>query len=250
MSSFENYSKYYDLFYKNKNYKKEVDYVEDLLKKYSDRPIETLLDIGCGTGIHARIFAEKNYRVIGFDLSEKMIKIAKQRKADNLEFHVLDATDFDLKQKFDGVVSLFHVASYQATNEMLKKFIANAVKHLNKGGVFLFDCWYGPAVLTDRPVVRVKQIENDTVKIIRIAEPEMFPNENKVHVDYEIIIEDKQTKIVDKIYETHIMRYLFKPEIELLLKKYNLELVYCAEWLTGQEASFDSWNVSFIGKKQ
>ena len=57
----------------------------------------------------------------------------------------------DIGQKFDAIVFLFHVMSYQVTNKMLNEVFSNVFKHLNDGGLFIFDFWYGPAVLTDPP---------------------------------------------------------------------------------------------------
>lgn len=73
------YSQYYDLLYQNKNYKKEVDYVDNLIKSYLKNP-KTLLDMGCGTGRHAELFCEKGYIVHGVDISKNMLKIAEERK--------------------------------------------------------------------------------------------------------------------------------------------------------------------------
>ena len=52
---------------------------------------------------------EKGYNITGIDLSEDMIKIAKQNENDNLKFFTKDARDFDLNKEFDVVMSLFHV---------------------------------------------------------------------------------------------------------------------------------------------
>ena len=74
------------------------------------------------------------------------------------------------------MIALFHVLSYQTSNADAQAMFETAATHIETGGIFLFDCWYGPAVLTDRPETRVKRAEDDTVEIIRIAESVMFPN--------------------------------------------------------------------------
>ena len=76
-----------------------------------------------------------------------------------------------LGRTFDVVVALFHVTSYQTTNEDLAAATATAATHLEPGGAFLFDCWRGPAVLIQRPEVWVKRLDDDDISLTRVAEP-------------------------------------------------------------------------------
>jgi len=250
MTIFGNYAKYYDLLYKDKNYQAEADYIKSLITKHAPTPkkVQTILDIGCGTGIHDEFLVKKGYKLTGIDLSKEMIDIAKLKKNNNLKFHVGDATNFNLNQKFDVILSLFNVINYHISNENLYKSFENVIKHLKKDGLFIFDTWYGPAVLTDLPSQRTKEMEDKNITVIRTARPKMYPNENRVDVNYEIWIFDKKYKKLDKIKETHKVRYLFKPEIEELFKANGLELVACEEWLTGRKTEFDTWNVCCVGR--
>jgi len=52
---------------------------------------ERLLDVGCGTGHWSRIFVELGYMVVGVDISEKMVEVAKMCSASNCIFEVADA---------------------------------------------------------------------------------------------------------------------------------------------------------------
>ena len=135
------------------------------------------------------------------------------------------ASEFKFNRKFETIISLFHVMSYQAENDELEKVFQNVSEHLTDGGLFIFNFWYGPAVLTDPPVVKIKRLEDDEVRITRITEPVMRYNENIVDVNFEVIIEDKKTHIIEKLPETHKMRYLFLPEIEMLAKKIGLKII-------------------------
>ena len=254
MSVFGDYAKYYDLLYKDKDYQKEADYVDSLIKKhlkdYKEADSVRILEIGCGTGKHAHYLSQKGYTVVGIDMSEEMINIAKSKENENLQFHLCNATDFNLEKKFDVIISLFHVMSYQTSNDDLEKSFQNTSAHLRDGGIFVFDCWYGPAVLTDKPVVRVKRLEDDKVKIIRTVEPVFHANENRVDVNYQVLIIDKKSNIVQEIKETHKMRYLFKPEIEFLFKANNMNLKTYEEWMTAEQPGSDTWGVVFVGIKK
>ena len=112
------YSKYYDLLYTDKDYDGEVEYVHNLITENSNDS-QTILDMGCGTGIHADLLTNKGYKVHGIDLSEDMLKIANQKiegREGRLKFTHSNIQDLSLNKKFDVVVSLFHVMSYQNSN--------------------------------------------------------------------------------------------------------------------------------------
>lgn len=62
-----------------------------------------ILDLGCGSGRDAKIFTEKGYRVIGIDLSKKLLEIA-QRTAPKAEFRLMDILKLDFPDNyFDGI---------------------------------------------------------------------------------------------------------------------------------------------------
>ena len=255
-SHFGAYSKYYDLLYQDKDYEKEVVYISDLLSRYGDGS-RRILELGCGTGRHAELMVRNGFDVTGVELSESMLEQAKQRaallrdsKSDNeFNVHPGDARTFSLDETFDAVISLFHVVSYQTTNKDVNQMFNTAAKHLETGGLFVFDVWYGPAVLTSRPAVRVKRMEDDEMKVLRIAEPEIDLNCNRVDVGYTILVTDKRTDETTRLTETHPMRYYFTPELELLAEAHGFRCVHSEEWMTGDAPSDQTWGVTFVVKK-
>lgn len=254
MNVFNEYTDYYDLLYKDKDYAGESEYIDKLIKKYQPNA-KSILNLGCGTGNHDFFLRNKGYRITGVDGSERNVEKARAKLSDlreecvDLAFKCGDIRNIRLDQTFDIVISLFHVMSYQVTNEDLKSAFETAKIHLSNGGLFIFDCWYGPAVLTERSETRIKQVENKQTRIIRIAEPEIFPNENTVHVNYHVLIVDKTTNNITEVRETHPMRYLFKPEIDELLSVSGLKVVECAEWITGNPLGLNTWKACFIATR-
>jgi len=255
MSVFNRYSQYYDLLYRDKNYAEEADFVQRVLSRYG-RDSGSVLDLGCGTGRHAMALADIGFRVLGVDRSPGMVDEANRRRSDrsgsgsteNLAFSIGDVTNWRCEQVFDAVVSLFHVVSYQLTNSDLLACFATARRHLNPGGLFLFDCWYGPAVLSQKPEVRIKRIGDDAIDVLRVAEPQLLPNENRVDVSYEVIVSEKGSESVDRFNEVHSMRYIFAPEVELMLQQSDFELIGSAEWLTDRPLDESSWNCYFVAR--
>mmetsp|Transcript_6991 Transcript_6991/g.26122 ORF Transcript_6991/g.26122 Transcript_6991/m.26122 type:complete len:332 (-) Transcript_6991:232-1227(-) len=255
------YSKYYDVLYKDKDYNKEVRYLHDTIQKYlgdaKGRQTKDLnvLELGCGTGKHAYLLNKNHgYPVHGVDMSPEMVKHAQDKYAGSVEsgavtYGVGDARSYrdPSSRKYEVVLSLFHVVSYQITNQHLLDEFRTAKEHLKPNGVFIFDVWYGPTVLTDRPTKRVKKMENDEVSVVRHASPDLHPNINAVDVNYHIEVTDKKTGEKAEFDEKHPMRYLFKPELEFLLQQMGIELITMEEWVTGKEPGFDTWGVTAVG---
>jgi SAM-dependent methyltransferase len=248
---FGTYAHYYDLLYASKDYAGEAKFVHQLLQTYAPAA-KSILELGCGTGAHAIQLAQYGYTLHGIDFSAEMLQRARQNLAQvselatQLQFSQGDLRDVQLNEQFDAIISLFHVMSYQITNDDLRAAFATVKAHLKPNGVFIFDCWYGPAVLSDRPVVRVKRLEDETLQVTRIAEPTFHPNENVVDVNYHIFTRDKTSGAVQELQETHRMRYLFQPELDLVLTSVGLERVVSREWMTEKIPGFDTWGIYFI----
>ena len=246
MSVFSLYSEYYDLLYSDKDYEGEARYVGDLIRENSPTA-NSVLELGCGTGTHAVLLAQQGYAVTGVDISQTMLDKAVTRKtqlnsdvASRLDFQLGDVRTYRSDQKFDVVISLFHVFSYQNTNNDLLATFETVAQHLQPGGILIFDYWYGPSVLTQIPEIRVKRFENDRCKVLRIAEPEVFPSRNVVDVKYWMLIDSLVENRTERIAETHTMRYLFIPEIEALSLKLFHPLCHHA-WMSRKAPGFDDW---------
>ncbi len=239
-------AKYYDLIYKGKDTDGEVLYVDSLLKQYASKK-PSILEFGLGTGRHAKLLINLGYKVHGVERSKKMIK--EIYKIKGLEYSIGDIEKISLNVKFDSVISLFHVISYQTTNNKLLGVFKNANKHLNKGGVFIFDIWYSPAVNFIKPSIRVKRFSNKDVEITKIAEPQIYHNSNVVDVNYTFFVEDKTNKQISYFKEKHTMRHFSKPEIEFFASMSGFKLLQCEEWVTRKTPSDDTWGVCFVLEK-
>ena len=250
MEVFQDYAYYYNAFYQDKDYKGETAQVDALLKKYG-KNISMILNFGCGTGRHDLELTKLGYQCTGIDQSQLMIDVAKKNaEEENAEISLLvsDIRKLESSKKYDAVISLFHVMSYQTKNEDILAAFQSARNALTSGGLFLFDVWYGPGVLTDRPSVRVKETEDEKNRLVRIARPVMHDKENVVDVCYEVFVIDKMTGQTRTINEVHNMRYFFRPELELLLQETGFELITNLDCRTLGQTDYNSWTSYFIAR--
>jgi len=132
---YKSLAKYYDLVYTWKNYKKEVDFIDKILRL---NKLKTILDVACGTGNHVLLLVRKGYSVTGIDISKDMLKVAR-KKVKKTRFIKADMRNFDLKQKFDAIICMFTSLNYNFTLKDLEKTLLCFKKHLKDNGILIFD---------------------------------------------------------------------------------------------------------------
>jgi len=254
--TFEHYADYYDILYQDKDYEAECDFLEQIVDRYAQRPIRTILDLGCGTGGHALPLARRGYEVMGIDRSEKMLatawaKATSASESSNVpKFQCGDIRNIDLGRTFDAVIAMFAVISYQTTNEDLAAAFRTARRHLEPGGLFMFDCWFGPAVLTRKPSNRYKVVERDGERIIRFASSTLDILQHIVQVDYKVLWL-KDGRVLDEVDESHLMRFLFPKEVEFYLEKSGLKLLRLCPFLRLEAIVTEAdWSVGIIALRQ
>ncbi len=249
MQSFNRYANYYDLLYHDKDYNKECNFIEAVFKKYTQKPIVTILDVGCGTGGHALSLAERGYHVTGIDLSPTMIDLAKAKQSSSrLDFHTMDIRNLDLGKKFDACIGMFAVMDYITEDNSIHTALTNIRRHLNHSSLFIFDFWNGLAVLRILPATRVRVIENNGIKLVRIAQPELDAFNHICRVKYHLIV-TQDNKLIDEIEETHDIRFYFPQEIIHYLADANFKVLeICPFPELGGNVNENVWNIAAIAR--
>lgn len=250
MEVFQDYAYYYNAFYRDKDYCAEALQIDSLLRRYG-KEITKIINYGCGTGRHDLELTKLGYQCMGIDMSSLMVEIAQKNAKEagtDIDFSVADIRKYEPKEKYDAVISLFHVMSYQNSNQDIMAAFHSARRALEPNGIFLFDVWYGPGVLSDQPVMRVKEVQDDNYRLVRIARPIMHDKESVVDVCYEVFVIDKKKGGTKTIHEVHNMRYFFRPELEFYLQQAGFELIDNLDCRTLGETNYDSWTSYFIAR--
>lgn len=136
---FENYASQYD----NENFVQgtsgECDFIEKEINY--DKQIR-ILDLGCGTGRHSIELTKRGYDVTGIDLSEALIKKAREKaKAENLkiDFHIHDARNLPFREEFDLIIMICEAAfPLMETDEMNYQILRSAANSLKNNGKLIF----------------------------------------------------------------------------------------------------------------
>lgn len=132
---YKEFAKYYDRFYKNKDYEKEVGFLMNFIKEGDE-----IIDIGCGTGIHASLISQKGFYVDCLDLNDEMLEVAKTRLKSN--FYSQNILDINIDKKYDVIISMFAVLNHLKSVDELEKCLSNLRGILKDDGKIIIDLHY------------------------------------------------------------------------------------------------------------
>lgn len=142
-------SEAYDLVYDHRDESEAARLVDLVEREVAPAADAHILDVGCGRGRHARIFARRGYRVTGLDLSAGAIEEAR-RRADaaglDIRFEQGDMRTPYCDGCADGVVNLFTTFGYFETDAENRQALAAMTRALRPGGWFLQDFLNAPHV--------------------------------------------------------------------------------------------------------
>lgn len=81
----------------------EVDFLVGALGL---EPGMRVLDVGCGPGRHSYALATRGIRVLGIDIAQSFVDLARAGAPDGAEFERMDARSLPFDREFDAVLSL------------------------------------------------------------------------------------------------------------------------------------------------
>jgi SAM-dependent methyltransferase len=157
MQAYTGFAQVYDIFMDNVPYDEWANYLAGLLQEYGLHS-GLVLELGCGTGSITRRLAAKGYDMIGIDISEEMLEIARDleynrdfdpsedfieadelQERNNILYLQQDMREFELYGTVSAVVSICDSMNYITSEEELLKVFQLVNNYLDRGGTFIFD---------------------------------------------------------------------------------------------------------------
>jgi SAM-dependent methyltransferase len=206
------FAAYFDRLTSHKDYGAEVDALVRFIRQMTPRPDPRILDVGCGTGTHAALLADRGYDVTAIDLAPDMVRQA-QAKTRALKVVCGDISELP-DSGFSVCVSLFNVVNYIESLEALVAFFVEVAERLSDGGVFVVETWNPVAVIAVPPAVVERIFDDEGRSIRRTVVPHPDFLRQRLDLRYDIEVEGAESFSV-----THKL-VLFTPlEIEFALRR-------------------------------
>ncbi len=180
----------------------------------ADRFAGRILDIGCGTGRVALPLVQAGHAVVGIDISEEMLDIARSRSTD-IEWVHADVRTWHTGQRFMLAIFSYNGFSHMLTQSAQLSALRAIRKLLLPGGGLVIDM--------ANPLLLVQQDEDERLE-------RTFQHAGQQVVQHSHIMVDAVAQILSVRWayrqygaetQTEIpmqMRYVFAPEMQLLLQ--------------------------------
>ena len=136
-TSYNRFAYIYDVFMSDEPYDTWADRINGLISKYTP-DCQSILDLGCGTGVMTRLLRDRGYNMTGLDLSPDMLAVAASYDDDILYINQ-DMCELELPYTFDCMISAYDSINYLTASEDILSCFQRVFEYLEPGGLFIFD---------------------------------------------------------------------------------------------------------------
>ncbi|MEZ3182549.1 class I SAM-dependent methyltransferase [Streptomyces pimonensis] len=206
---------------RGKDYTAEAARVVSLVRA-SVPDATSLLDVACGPASHLVHFADHFDHVEGLDLSEDMLRVAKQRLPGTATLHHGDMRDFRIDARFSAVTCMFSSISYARTRAELDSALRCMADHLLPTGTVVVEPWWFPEDFTpDHVAGDVVTVDGRTIS--RVSHSVREADATRMDVHYLVATPGKG---IEHFADTHRMTLFARADYEAAFTGAGLSVCY------------------------
>lgn len=197
----------YDSLMDDVDYESWADFLDEIIQTHHPAP-HSILELACGTGTIALSLDELMcYNILATDISEEMIRIARQkaerRSTTSVSFQAMNFLDIDLDGTFDVVISTFDSINYLHDPDEILQLFEQVKKVLGPESLFVFD--FTTPKNSIKAIQYLNNEEGYTDDNYRFFRKSRYDADEQVHYntfDIEKLAADQET-VLKKYHEVH-----------------------------------------------
>ena len=144
----------------------ETAFIDDIIKRGHGHAVK-LLEVACGTGELIAALAGR-YQVSGLDISQSMLAVARKKLPEGTPLYLADMSCFNLDVKFDAIICVYHGINHLLDFSAWESFFDCVYRHLNDGGVLIFDTYIASNLMAMTSVPDIAQQFGENYLHIRV----------------------------------------------------------------------------------
>jgi SAM-dependent methyltransferase len=192
-----------------------------LLRLLAQTPEKRVLDLACGTGLHAHFMAEHGATVRANDISDAMIAHARRvRPHERIAYGVHDMREGQA-DSFDLVLCLGNSLSLLASQQELCRALAHIAQTLSDGGVFLLQVVNYALPKNQKPRCRVEQRSVEGMDVVAVKC--LAPRGDRTYLTLNYFANDGER--TDSIAESAVLQNLYYDLLKTAIEKAGLTIV-------------------------
>ncbi len=160
-----------------------------------------ILDFGCGSGIYAKLLTKKGAKVSGFDISEKMLAIARKENP-KLDLRYGSGYNIPFKGRFDIVLASLTIHYLKDWDKVFQE----VRRVLKKGGFFVFSTGNSVSEIMEKIVLNGKEY--------RVLGTKNYFKKYKIYASWKMNNKEVQVSAYHRPYE-EIIRTIIKNGFEI-----------------------------------
>ena len=206
-------------------------------EQFAARCDSPILELGCGTGRVLLSLARQGYRITGIDASAAMLeraraKIAEENLTERVNLVEQEMRELELGERFNLAFAALNSFAHLHTTDDQLATLARIRRHLNPGGLLVLDMFnpdMGRLLDTRGQVALAKVVDEPGTgqRLMRFHTEEVDLGRQIIRTTY-IVDEVDAAGQVKRTLFPFSLRYLFRYELELLLRHagFEIEAIY------------------------
>ncbi|MFK8011178.1 MAG: class I SAM-dependent methyltransferase [Marinicellaceae bacterium] len=233
---------FYDCMFDHESFKLAQIQSQELMTLI-DKPIQTILDMGCGPGRHCLALSKMGYKVTGIDSSAFLLEKAK-KKAHSLglkcQFELQDMLNYQAKNPHDLIINMFNSFGYFDSQSKNQAFVNNCYNNLSSQGTLVIDTVGKETLARQIEPVHLTEYPNGDIRIER----PLLTDNMQIFSNEWILIKGKSA------FRRNYQHYVYTPiELREMCLKAGFNEIEVYGSLSGDAYELDSDRLVIVAQK-